>query len=576
MLQNCLKLFMQKKQLFAVVVAACVYVVLFASTYLNQSLENNNFVKQNYPLKLLSANVIPPSESLDPFSAYYGLVYKDKYGQPSRMAGIYKSEKCNFNWKQYFPLIISSIQKYKIKNTARNPEAFTWNTSTVTLGTNVKEFKVGDTLVAHLQAKNRSNRNKTFGGDYFRARLIRKTPDGALTDGIACDIKDHLNGSYTLQVPLLMAGTFTLEVKLVLSLEGIAGLIDFTSMQNHKGHNYLATLQTKEIVECNVDLNIYNGYEDKLMCDYGNPRNGETWFCNLPPSGKCSPITWMINNYELNKPPYNEKLQFPKRYGTLAEIIGSGIQVNVFNGMEHNESSTFHASSPSVYLHQGNWIRTLDSKIIESKQDFRMCLDRKEVYMFGDSTIRQFFYNFANRFSLNVYGPDNSIVWQQPKTARSKDGNSNITLYYRAHGPPLRNPGPPSSRPYISDSIDGIRVAKRGQVYVFFNIGTHLIDYETSLYVRRLLGIKEAIVRHHKSFPNTKFIVRGMNVVESIEEWLILRYETLLRETFKNMSNVFYLNLWDFTTVMPLDDYHPKSFVLEKQVLLLFNLICEI
>ena len=63
-----------------------------------------------------------------------------------------------------------------------------------------------------------------------------------------------MNGSYTLQVPLIIAGTYTFEVKLVVSLNGIVGMIDFTSMQNHKGHIYSAKLQINETVECNIDL----------------------------------------------------------------------------------------------------------------------------------------------------------------------------------------------------------------------------------------------------------------------------------------------------------------------------------
>ena len=93
----------------------------------------------------------------------------------------------------------------------------------------------------------------------FRARLIRTEPNGNLRDGIACNVKDHLNGSYTLQAPLLMAGTFILEVKLVCPLEEIAGLINFTSMRNNKGNFFQAILQTNETVECNMDLNTYDG-----------------------------------------------------------------------------------------------------------------------------------------------------------------------------------------------------------------------------------------------------------------------------------------------------------------------------
>ncbi|XP_076801307.1 NXPE family member 3-like isoform X2 [Clavelina lepadiformis] len=568
-----MSMFRGKKRLIFAVVAAYLTFISFWLILDQTALDENHPTKQNYPLKRQSSqgemseenelvfdwsttssasetkHFTPPSDALDPNSAYYGNIYKDMYGHPVRNASIYGNETFKVDWKKYFPAIITSLKKYEVQNPTRDPAAFTSETSTVSLETSNKAFKVGDVLVAHIQAKDRLNRSKTFGGDYFRARLIRTEPNGNLTDGIACKVKDHLNGSYTLQAPLLMAGTFILEVK-------------------------LAILQTNETVECNMDLNTYDGYEKTPMCDYGNPRNGETWFCVLPPSRKCSPITWLVIDRRGRVPPFDYKIKYPPIYGNVTQIVGSGTQVNVSLGA-FNDKSIKVTDLPSVYLHQGNWINTLSSKPISSSKNFHECLEHKPVYMFGDSTIRQFFYLFKSKFDLELYGPDSSKVWQQPKTARSKEGKSKITLYYRAHGPPLGNPGPPSSRPYITDSIDGIKVENESQVYVIFNIGLHLLQDETSLYVRRLLSIKEAIIRHHKSFSNSKFIVRGMNVVETIDEWLIMRYETLLREIFKKMTNVFYLNLWDMTTVIPLSGYHPTPPVLNQEALLLLNLLCE-
>ncbi|CAK8678719.1 unnamed protein product [Clavelina lepadiformis] len=461
---------------------------------------------------------------------------------------------------------MTSLEKYKLENPTQNPEKFTRITSTISVETNTTRFETGDTVVVHIQAKDRLNRNKTFGGDYFRARLIRKTADGKLTDGIACSIKDHLNGSYTLQVPLLMAGTFTLEVKLVLPVEGIAWFINFTSMRNNKGISYEATLNTKETVECNLDLNTYEGRENKLMCDYGNPRNGEPWFCDLPPSGNCSPITWMISR-DISR------AKFPKQFGEVAQIAGSGMQIKVLNGTYNRRESA--SNIPLVYLHKEKWVKALRSKIVSFKEDFRKCLENKPFYMFGDSTIRQFFHEFARIFDLKVHGPDNSGIWQNPKIGRSENSSSNIIVYYRGHGPPFRNPGPPSSRPYITDSIHAINVQNVTQNYVLLHLGLHPILHEPSFYLRRLLSIKKEMIRHHRSVPNTIFVVKGMNVVEWGEEWLIWRYERLLREMFKNMSNVFYLDLWDLTIVTPIQTYHPTQPVLEQQVLLLLDLVCS-
>ncbi|XP_076818100.1 NXPE family member 2-like isoform X1 [Clavelina lepadiformis] len=520
----------KKKKAFAALVTIGIFLIFFQMLFFDRPL-----------LKIYGQ--VKPSETLDPNSPYYGNIYQDRYGQPVRNASIYTNETYYTDWKQHFPEIILSMEKYKLQNPTHNPKAFTKSTSTVSLENSKANFKVGDTLVAHIQAKDGFNQDKTFGGDYFRARLICRSPNGTVTDGIACKIEDHLNGSYTLRVPLLMAGTFTLEVKLVIPVEGIDWFMNFTSIHNNKGLIYTATLQTKEEVQCNIDLNTYDGYEDKLMCDYGNPRDGEPWFCLLPPSGKCSPITYLVCRE-------SHRQSFPKVSDGIVQIEGSGRQITVSTETFNFDATKMHA--PFVYLHQGYWMKTLNSKLVTFREDFRKCLENTSVYMFGDSTMRQFFQELARIFNLAISGPDSTHVWQQPKIAQSKDTSSNISFYYRGHGPPFRNPGPPSSRPYITDSIDNIKVESGRQVYVIFTIGLHPLFYEPSLYIRRLSVIKKTIIRHHKLFPNTIFVVKGMNVVEWNEEWLILRYEVLLRDAFKNMPNVFYLKLWDMTVVAPL------------------------
>ena len=167
------------------------------------------------------------------------------------------------------------------------------------------------------------------------------------------------------------------------------------------------------------------------------------------------------------------------------------------------------------------------------------------------------------------------MIWQQPKVAHFNGliRNYNTTLYYRAHGPPLQNPGPSYSRPYISDSITDLPVGG-SDVYVVFNIGAHLYRHHPRFYIHRLNGIKQAILLHHAKYPDTKFIVRGLNVVEWNDEWNFYRYEIILRSTFQNMNNVLFLNFWDITTMWPLNDYHPVQKTMDQQALNMFGYIC--
>ena len=223
------------------------------------------------------------------------------------------------------------------------------------------------------------------------------------------------------------------------------------------------------------------------------------------------------------------------------------------------------------YIKNRKWNAILCSRSLNSIVPLHSHLNNKVLYFFGDSTIRQFFMLVSSKLGMTIKGPDSGKIWQQPKIARTNSRQAyNVTMYYRAHGPPLRNPGPPNTRPYISDSILGIPVGGQ-DVLVIFNIGAHFYQHHPSFYIHRIRGIRVAIEKHHKTFPDTRFIVRGLNVVQHADEWSIYILNRLLRETFYNIKNVMFLNLWDLTTVWLLNDYHPNSETLMEEALHMFS-----
>ena len=241
---------------------------------------------------------------------------------------------------------------------------------------------------------------------------------------------------------------------------------------------------------------------------------------------------------------------------------------------EQFASQRFQKNKITGYIQDGRWKSvTCDDSYLTPSVSRLACINHKTIYFFGDSTIRQFFVHFAS--GLQVHGPDNSVIWQQPRYARSAvHQHINTSLFYRAHSPPLLNPGPPNTRPYISDSI--IDLPEGGSdVFVIFNIGTHMYFFHPSYFIRRLKGIKAAIWKHQEKYPDTKFMLCGMNVVESNTAWKIYILEELLRQIFVGTKNLVYLNFWDVTTVLPLNDFHPKSPQFDQEARIVMSYICS-
>ena len=193
--------------------------------------------------------------------------------------------------------------------------------------------------------------------------------------------------------------------------------------------------------------------------------------------------------------------------------------------------------------------------------------------------MRYFYFLTVEKMKLkNIEIRRDQRAWQQPKVAyNTKSTNNNITVYFRCHGTPMQNPGPPDTRPFIADTIKNIPVGGR-DVFVVLNLGSHFYRFEPSMFIQRLQAIRKAIVLHHAKFPENKFIIKGLNVAVNdflCWEWTIYRLEHILKTVFADMNNVVFLNLWDFTTAWPLNDIHPLGATLEQQWLLMHSLMCE-
>ena len=322
--------------------------------------------------------------------------------------------------------------------------------------------------------------------------------------------------------------------------------------------------------------------KNEPVCDYSNPRNEEPWFCEAPASRKCSKIKTITYDQNVNFSINFEDVC--SQYGchtivpqnTIVTVISVDYDATIARNALPSCTNMFllkKQSKPRVtgFFERNHWNSLLCSHSLESLETLSARLKNKVVYFFGDSTIRQFFALISSTLSMNVGGPDSTKIYQQPKVARTTPNHDqNITMYYRAHGPPLRNPGPPYTRPYISDSILGIPAGGQN-VIVILNVGAHLYQHHPSFYIHRIRGIRAAIEKHHRIFPETRFIVRGLNVVEHADEWSIYRLNLLLQESFYNIKNVIFLDLWDLTTVKPMCDYHPYKGILLQEALHMFS-----
>ena len=154
-------------------------------------------------------------------------------------------KKINQNWKLIFLNLMLSLHKQQQFNPSLNISLYTSSASIVIKNT---YFTLGDEFTATIFSIDGRGRPKTFGGDYYRARLVRG--NGTYPDGIPCRVIDNLDGSYTVKAPLLLEGKLTLIVILVLPVEGIRDAIEETSRYTCDLEGYIARLESNETVVC--------------------------------------------------------------------------------------------------------------------------------------------------------------------------------------------------------------------------------------------------------------------------------------------------------------------------------------
>ena len=332
---------------------------------------------------------------------------------------------------------------------------------------------------------------------------------------------------------------------------------------------------------------------ESSLCDYSTPWNKFKWVCVKPPSGNCSKIA----NSFTDRNTHEETIRWQSNF--RLKDNSCVIDFNVTKKRIEVEPTKAHRSVVHQWLprcknifakSKSNPLPSVTGYFLENKwnslvcksnvtnynfQRIQTCLQNKVVYFIGDSTTRQFFRFLVTKLSLKEIGTDATFVWAQPRVAFDEN---NITMYFRAHGQPLQNPGPPHTRPFVSDTISTI--VGGNNVFVVFNIGIHFYEINPKTFMHKLKYIRNAINKHHQKFPDTKFIIKGMNVVEPADswDWPMFRYDVILKEYFRDMENVLFVNMRDLTTMRPLfRDIHPpdEGAVLHQECLLLLSYICE-
>uniref|UniRef100_A0A8C5MS36 NXPE C-terminal domain-containing protein n=1 Tax=Leptobrachium leishanense TaxID=445787 RepID=A0A8C5MS36_9ANUR len=424
-------------------------------------------------------------------------------------------------------------------------------------------YKVGETLDVLITTKDHMGRLKTYGGDFFQTKLHSSKKKA----GVPGQVKDYGNGSYLATFLLPWSGEAQVNIRLIHSSEAIAVLKDKRDKYPEKVYfnGYFESLGVSEVTECNLKIS------GKNVCEFNDPAAGEIWQCVRPKTLPCD--SWRYHSMGGYRQVTNSlENSFLSGSVTDHNIPSSEPPVNI---VQSNSSLTsklpvcktnLEPSLPSGYYYEDQWTSLVClGQHFSKPDDARACLRGRDIYMFGDSTLRQWF-EYLEQFIPSLGRIDLHLNYQSGPLL-AVDPDYGIVMRWRAHGLPLRT----TKTAQISQIGGG------PYTVVVITLWAHFTNYPLAVYLQRLVRVCKAVESLSTRSPQTTVLFKSANTGYKTvygSDWLSLQLDILMRAAFKGMA-VTVLDAWDMTSCHYLPDgIHPGPPVIRNEVDLMLSYIC--
>ncbi|XP_078674332.1 NXPE family member 3-like isoform X2 [Branchiostoma floridae x Branchiostoma belcheri] len=449
-------------------------------------------------------------------------------------------------------------------------------------------YHQGDVLTVMVVARDRNRRKKTYGGDFFRARLV--SSDRSSQASSAGHVTDYCNGIYTVQFSLYWAGNVSIKIQLVHPSEGVKVLQRVREVPNKRVF-HCTFVNAKSHYKRQCFSSPTPRLSPQQQCDFSKPEVNGTWICQKPDKLPCSAISrcrWDSGKSwakALRLASKEEKKLLQKPYLEMELEVDPKEPIHVLEAElptpQHLPACTWDKSAALGHWSGKVWKSSVCNVRVFGKEDIRRCLANKTVYMQGDSTIRQWSqrlqkvvplkYDSSTMDFAALYGGDNS-QW-------------NISVRFRFQHFPLQGSAWPifSTRPYIAETLD----AEPGgaNTVIVLSLWAHFTAEPLEMIRSKLYAIRGAIHRLKRRAPGTRVFVRtgttrnhdGGKIAFYLlgSDWLAYQITEVIREMFREDPDVVVLDTWDMSVCQPgKDNVHPDQTMVDSQLNTLFSHIC--
>ncbi|XP_075172091.1 NXPE family member 3-like [Anomaloglossus baeobatrachus] len=337
-------------------------------------------------------------------------------------------------------------------------------------------------------------------------------------------------------------------------------------------HGYFSHNGSTETVKCNV---LPPGPD---VCTYRDSRQStEQWFCVRPKGLPCSAYEEHAAGDRITI--FNTTEQQFLQWSVTDQIISSETlkKLTILPQTPTTDERSICRPGlpildPSGYYYEDVWqSRVCRNRLFPTPSNVTACLKGKVVYMFGDSTLRQW-WEYLVKFVPSLQRVDLHVNYPGPLLAT--DAENDYLVQWRAHERPLSMTRTRVQElRYIANELDNIGGGDDGLVIVI-NCMAHFVPFPVRFYLQRIINIRNAVVRLLERRLQTKVIIKSGNtgfLYEHGSDWLSLQLETLMRGVF----SVTVIDAWQMTSCHYLHKgIHPQEIIIKNMVDSLLSYIC--
>ena len=212
--------------------------------------------------------------------------------------------------------------------------------------------------------------------------------------------------------------------------------------------------------------------------------------------------------------------------------------------------------------------------------EMKKCLVNKNIYFYGDSTIRQA-YSYLAQSILGAH------VFRQylPKWAENDDryeSEHNIHMHYGFHHVPIRyfQWHNVSKLHFVTNELD--RIGSNESAVVVICLWAHFQSLSRSFYEQRIKSIADAAQRLLDRNPRATVMFKGGNTqnpygprVQYLNEYYARDNEESLRRILNSFPKIHFLDAWDMSKgQLALADTHPPQPHLLNLIDQMLTIVC--